>query len=65
MSDPILILYPYMWIDRFMSCVTSAKRAQAFDSGIRSAMAKAKRELTGNRILCILVPLDRTIFVIP
>lgn len=38
MSDPILILYLYKRIDRFMSRVTSAERTPAFDSGIRSAI---------------------------
>jgi hypothetical protein len=45
MSDPILILYPYTWIDRFMSRVTSTGRARAFSSDTADGIG-GRREST-------------------
>jgi len=42
MSDPILILYPYTWIDRFMSRVTSPERTQAFTSDAHNGTGGTK-----------------------
>lgn len=42
MSDPILILYPYTWIDRFMSRVTNTERTQAFSSDAHSGTGETK-----------------------
>jgi len=46
MSDPILILYPYTWIDRFMSSVTSSERTQAFSSDARNGIGGTKIDST-------------------